>query len=283
MKKRKQSARLPDEPRPVDGTSLIETITRFWVTIVIILVILYAALLMISRTAGFSGLLRQRLENLSGIPISVERVHANFSMDLVVEGLRGGHNLTNGYASIIIGRAEMYWNIMPLIRGSGWPFRELKVNDCAIRFSQDKEGKWQPLNFLHQAIAPWVEIEDEAGSEPNTAAIEYLRSVRAKIDVSNVNITWLGATDESVPRATIKGLSFRTEPVRPMGRDVLWCQMQIERSETEGIDRINQLDIEWIRQSDQDVVLRMGGVEKGSNVLLPTSNTLLPNEESEIE
>lgn len=273
MKKKKLSARMTDEPRPVDGTSLIETITRFWVTIVVILIILYAALLMISRTDGFSGLLRQRLENLSGIPISVERVHANLSMDLVVEGLRGGHDLSNRFASITIGRAEMYWNIMPLIRGSGWPFRELKVNDCDIRFSQDKEGTWQPLTFLHQAIAPWVEIEDEAGSEPNTAAIEYLRSVRAKIDVSNVNITWLGATDESVPRATIKGLNFRTEPVRPMGQDVLWCKMQIARSETEGIDRINQLDIEWIRQSDQDVVLRMGDLSVKRNIQLPTSNT----------
>jgi len=271
MKKKKLSARLPDEPRPVDGTTLIETITRFWVTLVVIVIILYAAMLMISRTDGFRGILRQRLENLSGIPISVEKVHANLSMDLVVEGLRGGNNLTNGIPSVIIGRAEMYWNILPLIRGTGWPFRKLNVTDCAIRFSQDKMGVWQPLTYLHQAIAPWVEIEDEAGSEPNTMAIEYLRQVRAKINVSNVTITWLGATDESVPRATIKGLNFRAEPVRPLGQDVLWCQMQIERSETEGIDRINQLDIEWIRQSDQDVVLRMGNEETKRNVQDSTS------------
>lgn len=272
MKKKKLKARLPDDPRPVGRTSLIETITRFWVTLAIIAVILYGALLVISRTEGFSSLVRQRLETLAGIPVSIERVHASLSLDLVVEGLQGGANLTNQVPEISIGRAEMYWNIIPLIRGRGWPFRDLKVTDCTIRFAQGTDGEWKPLTFLHRAIAPWVEIEDESGSGPSTAAIEYLRSVRAHVDVSGVNIYWLGVNDESPPRAVIRGLNFRAEPVRPMSQDVLWCRMQIERSEIEGIDRINKLDMEWIRLSDQDVVLRLAH-EEGLNGRQPAFDT----------
>lgn len=257
--KKKQYARYQPEPIPDDTGSLIETITRFWVTIAVIAVIVYASALVISRTDGFRGIVRQRIETMTGLTLSIDRIYASPALDLVMEGIKEA-NATNHVPVVDIERAELYWRVIPMFRGSGWPFSRLHIRGCNLRFTPGPEGTWTPLPKIQQAVLPWIGLAPrETADDPEMHVTEYLRRVKARVELENVRLAWLGATDDAPLAATVEGLFFSCQPVRPMSQDVLWCTMKIARAETSGYEWVRNLDLEWIRQFDQDVVLRLSG------------------------
>jgi len=254
---------MSSDPQAAPKSSLVETITRFWVTLVIILIILYVAILMISRTDGFRGVVRQRLEMLSGMNLSVDRVYAKPRLDLVVEGLREATNAAHAVSSFEINRIEFAWRWVPLIRGEGWPFRRLHIQDGQMMFTQKPDKSWTPLPRLHPLVATWLDIPAALeNADEKLLATEWLRTMKADISLKNINLIWLSPVEEEPPLVLIEGLHLKTSPMRPFREPVMWFEMTVERAANLGVVWARNLHMEWIRLSDQDVVLRYRQVEE---------------------
>lgn len=261
--KKKHSSRIGPEPRAVEPNSLVESITRFWLTLFIISVILYVSALVISRTAGFRDLVRQQLEMKSGVPLKVEKMHASFGLDLILEGIQEAA-VTNRQPGLLIKKAELHWRLLPLIGGKGWPFKRLKLVDPVLRFTQSTDGNWTPLPQLNDVLAPWVEIATTNTAESGNVIhlTDYLRNERAKLEITNLRLVWQSSDENASLLALIEGLDIETAAVRPFSDDFMWFKMNIRRGERNGVEWANGVSLEWIRMPDQDVILKLTGTIK---------------------
>jgi len=261
MKKKKLSAWVRPEPKTVEANSLIETITRFWVTIFIIAAILYLAIMVISRTEGFRDLVRQRLEIMSGMTLEVEQVRATLNLNLILEGVKEKPAETNRLSGLTVQRADLHWRLLPLIRGEGWPFKRLKMENVELRFTQARDGTWSPLSSLNDALAPWVEIATTNTTETGNVLhiTDYLREEKAEVEITNLRIAWMGPEEATPPLALVEGLNFQSAAIRPFNENLMWFIMKIQHGERNQVVWANGVNIEWIRMPDQDVILKLTG------------------------
>ncbi|HMP90330.1 MAG TPA: hypothetical protein PJ991_09005 [Kiritimatiellia bacterium] len=256
MKSRKRDFRQEtSEPHVAPKVSFLESITRFWVTIFIIAIILYVAALLISRTDGFRGIVRQRLEMLSGMNLSIGRVHATPGLDLVLEDIR--ESVTNDVTvgRLQIKRVELMWRLAPLIRGTGWPLTYLHVENGHVLFAQKSDGTWTPWPDFHTMVSPWLEIPGVLPSnEPST--IDWMRREKVQVSLKDINLLWRSPLDGDPPAILIEGLDLKTSIVKPFSELVLWFDIKINRAAKGGVVWLRQFSMEWIRTADMDVVLR---------------------------
>jgi len=225
---------------------------------------------MISRTDGFKGIVRQQLEVITGIPVAIDQVGADPAFNLVILGVTEAA-ATNRPSRFTIGKAELKWRMQSLFRDGGWPFRYLMIKDCTVQFAKDKAGQWSPAPALASAFAPWVEtgVEFDARSTAGSHITEFLRQNKARLDARNVNAAWFASPTNDLPLFSVSGLDLSTDPVQPLDGNVLWCTMTVQHVGSGESTLLRDLSIEWIRQADQDVVLRVTGLDPAPVTLSP--------------
>lgn len=233
--------------RAAERDSVLQAITRFWVTLLIIAVILYATLLVVGRLAGFKDLVQNALEPLIGLPVKLDEVRVRPDLSLAIKGLHDDQDQLR----VEMARAHVRW--VGLMRGASWPFRSLDIDGATIRFSQAAEGRWQPMPALAGALLPWMKPD---GQHIEQAELwESIRVADTKLDVRNVSLTWVSGATNLVNE--IDGLSLTTAMVKPFSDDILWSKLHITAARAEGIEWLRDLHVEWLRMPGQDVVLKV--------------------------
>ncbi len=249
---KKQTDARPPELHMAGGASLVQTITRFWLTLFFVLLVVYATVMVIGRLAGFRDLVRQRLELLTGVALTIDEVRLTPGLNLRVKDIV--EVTTNDLPALRVGEAVVDWKLSGLLRGTAWPFRSLKLRDAEVRFRMAAGGTWMPLPDLAGALLPWV----SAGHRHDESNIsEWMRVNHMRMSVRGGLMAWLPDGTNDLPHTIIEGIDFDAASVRPFGDPVGWFNLRIKRAQTGDEAWLRDLELEWLRASDQDVVIRV--------------------------
>lgn len=252
-------SRRPNEITEPESGRWLESITRFWITMVIIAAILYFAAYAISRSDGFRDIVQQRLSELAGTPLSIREARADAMMNLVLEGINDSANHTNQLPGIEIAYAKLKWRWIPLLTGTGWPFKQLHVRDGTIRFTQATDGTWSPLPELESRLSPWMEVPGTPTNVLLTSITESMRLVGVDVSLENVNAVWRTGFPDEPPVARVEGVHLKTAPLKPFDDPVIWFAMKIGRAESGEVEWLSNIELSWIRLPDTDAVLQQSG------------------------
>ncbi len=254
------SRKLKSESAPeLDRGSIVESITRFWLTALIIAGILYAAILMISRSDGFRDIVQQRLGMLAGMNVTVGKAWADPLLNLEIQQVDARISTNQALPNLRIGHASLNWRWMALLRGAGWPFDKLEAENVDIRFVMSTNNVWQPFPALHDMLAPWVKLTGSESSSTNMPATETMRDLGVKLSISNGSIRWVSAEPDEPPLALVEGIEFLSDSIQPLNKELMWFDMSIRRAETGEIEWLSGYSLEWIRTSEKDIPVKQSG------------------------
>jgi hypothetical protein len=256
---KKKHAYASRETEPVESGRVLENITRFWVTLLVIALILYIAVYAISRSEGFRDIVQQRLSLMTGTPLVIEQSRADVWMNLILTGVSDSTNAIAQSPGISIGYARLKWRWIPLLRGEGWPFDHLHIKDATIRFSQTTNGVWRPFPMLHDAIKPLLTLDADSTQATPASITEVMRMAAMDIYLENITLIWRPPFPDEPPLAVVEMAYLKTAPLEPFGDPVLWFKMRLGRVESDQVEWLRDVDMEWIRRPDQDVVLHRTG------------------------
>lgn len=260
MIRRRSNAGKKDElqPAPAGHSSILQSITRFWLSLVVIAVLLYAALLAIGYTAGFRNLVEQKMETMTGLKMKIDKAHIGFDLNIRMAGIRGTLPLTNALPAIEVGKLHINPVLMDLLREDTWPFREFAAEQVVVRFFASGET-WKPLPVVAGAIAPWMSagIASNGTSDAETSIIRGLLDRDVRIRVTDARIAFVHDQKPEVPVALADGLALDMVSIQAFDERALWSRMKVRSLQNRGLEWMSDLELEWIRQADQDVILRI--------------------------
>lgn len=259
--------------------SILRTILRAIATATVLLAIAYVAGLMIGRTDGFRSIVAERLGELLGQAVKVERVSLGLSYALTVEGIvtEGTRRLNS--PGIRIGRLRAAPRWSDLWRRGRLGLAQLEIEKAVLVFERDEEGRWAPealagyaellakqLNFSF----PPPETVSAAPAAPRDVSGEQSRNRRRsarpllaapdpampapRIVVRRGEIAWW--LDNSVPFASVEGLSASMTPLEAPGRRMIHYRVDVKRAASRGGQALRDASLELLDIGDQRLVLR---------------------------
>lgn len=248
----------PPEPAPEEG-SLLESVTRFWVTTLILLAIAYGTVLMISRTDGFRDLVRQDLTERAGFPVRLGASRMTPGLTIELKDVQGFLH-TNAPPVVRIHEATLRVRWIPWLRGDGWPVSRLTLDAPDLRFVATTNGGWQPFPWLHEALGPHIRLPGVGTQSVAVSTTEWLRQQAMELDVRDARLRWEAGVADEPPVALLEGVALVTRPIRPESESYQWFSLQIGRAETEEVEWMRDARTVWIRMSDRDVVVMTNGM-----------------------
>lgn len=261
-----------DDLQPVVAghSSILQSISRFWLSMLVILVLLYAALLAIGRTDGFRNLVEQKIENMSGMGIMIDKAHIGFDLHVRLQNIRGMSPATNVVVALEVAKLVVRPVFLELLREDPWPVRSLVADRAIVRFYRDGET-WQPMPALANALAPWMNAGGTNAPERSAEAIilDALLRKDVRISLTGARVMFMDGYDGEVPVALADGINFDTVNLQPFEERVLWSRIMIKTLQNNGTEWMSDLELEWIRQKDQDVILRIQKAPGAEATALP--------------
>lgn len=248
-----------EPPASSDEGGLLETITRFWVTTVILALIIYATMLMISRTAGFRDFMRHALTERVGFPVTVGESRVSPRLSIVLTDVQGFLR-TNEAPVLRIAEAAMTVRWIPLVRGDLWPVSRLVLDQPDVRFVATTNRGWQPLPWVHPALGPSIRLPGIDTGVLTTAATEWVRSKGLELEIRNGRLRWDAVTADEPPVALLEGIDLVTRPIRPETETLQWFSLHVDRAETEEVEWMRDARTVWIRMPDRDVIVSTNGM-----------------------
>lgn len=216
-------------------------LSRAIATTLILVGILYAGLLLVSRTEGFSDIVRGQLAKQFGLEMKVGSASLTPGLTLVlneVEGHVPKHALKPGVSAR---RAVIRWRWSGFV-GGGSRLRTLSVEDAKVRFSPDGTGVWQPVAFSE--VSTWfarqVHLDLDRYTNRFLKTLSTNGEVRAievldlfaeeRIEWRGGSVHWQIVTNSEIAR--VEGVRLNTAHVQLPGRDLTHYQLQIDRAAT---------------------------------------------------
>lgn len=247
----------PPPPPPEGG--LLESITRFWVTAVILVLIVYGTVLMVSRTAGFRDLVRQELSERAGFPVRVGESRISPGLAMVLTDIKGFLR-TNEAPVLRVAEARLTVRWIPLLRGELWPVSRLVMSQPDLRFVAATNRGWQPLPWVHQALGSSIRLPGvDTGTLAGTAT-EWVRSQGLELELRDGTLRWDADLADEPPVALLEGIDLVTRPIRPEDETLQWFSLHVDRAETEGVEWMRDARTVWIRMPDRDVLVSTNGM-----------------------
>ncbi len=263
------------EPDHHAQPSALQRITRFWVSCLVILIILYAALLFVSRTDGFRDLVRENLERRFDHALVIEGTTLTPGCNLKLEGVRSRKEEGDGPGDLRVASAELELSLLSWVRGNGW-VTDVKIDGCAVMMAIDETGSWQPGLFA--GAAGWVSaqlgISGVPGSESPGASSASPTGVDASdtgpearrrsfpgITLTDGAFQWYDAGGNLLAAAS--GVGLVVTSVRVPGRSIHYIHLKLDRADVAGMTMAADLDTEILSTGDQHMVLTLQGELRG--------------------
>jgi len=218
--------RLSDQPAGL-------LVRRFFITLGIVLIILYVGILFLSRLPGFAYIAGEKFGDYTGLSSTPARSWCDTGLNIFLEDLKSNPDLVKQRGALDIKRVEMYWDrhgvelvVVEEPRaelhyrpGFGWvPSRLGKV--ASLPLFDDLEGEpAPPPKKVVEDDPPGVDIVPSPRAEPrppaaSLAPINFLAPKRglprSRILIQNGHLELLDRN--AVSRATITALNLEFTP-----------------------------------------------------------------------
>lgn len=253
---------------------------RYLTLILLTLVLIaYAALQAMARTAGFRDLVGQQLESRLGLPVKIEGSTVNWRFDLTLENLVTEGTKRPDSPGLRAKRIHLAWSLAGFWR-TGIGVRSVELDHASVVFKQEEDGTWAPREFqaLSDVLGPWLEFDlqarpstnrtttaGEAEATPDPAQVttlkveavkswsESLKDSGIRVALSDCDLTWWDGA--SVPRATVQGVGLRLTPVEVPGRTLHHLILQVHKAVSQRGDQVRNLRVEMLDAGTQKVIL----------------------------
>ncbi len=242
----------PDADEPPEA--LIHTITRFWVSLLLIVLIAYGTVLAIGRSAGFRDYARQRLEDQLGIALAVEAMRLTPTFELVLEGVK--EVVPNGKRLPAIEAASIGLRIRwsDWLRGRPWPFRACRVVGLVVHWRAEADQSWQPWPGIGASLLGVMRGDGES----SRAVLNVLVERRLRVALEGARLGWF-VGDALAPVADAEGIVLDLAVLAPRGEPLVWGNVQARYVEVDGRVIMRDGDWEWISLPEGRNVLLRGG------------------------
>lgn len=251
--------RTREEPPEPDDGSLLESVTRFWVTTVILILIVYVTVVMISRTDGFRDLVRQELSERVGFTVKIGASRLSPGLSIQLEDIRGFLR-TNEPPVVQIAAATLNVRWIPLLRGDLWPVEQLALQAPDFRFVATTNRGWQPLPWIHAALGPSLRLPGAESQALAAGVTEWMRAQSVDLAITDGRLRWDAAAADEPPVAVLEGVDLVTRSIRPENEPLQWFSLHVDRAETEEVEWMRDAQTTWIRMPDRDVVVATNGM-----------------------
>lgn len=245
--------------------SAIRTVRRLITTLAILAIMLYAAVLALSRSNGFRSYVETGLSEALGVEVSLIRVYITPGLELVMEDAVAGHPDQPGAAGAKAGRI--------VVNGSPWRpagrrIRSVSVENGSLSLAPDASGAWAPAAvsapieaLIHGA---GLDLQDmrpskggaEAGGTIPPVSIAAPRAAVSPVPhlrLKGVSIVWWKA--DRTRLAAIEQLDAELTPVDLPGRVMTHLRMEAGAFNGPGGEWISPFRAECLWGGDQRIVL----------------------------
>ena len=245
---------------------------RFWVLLAWTLffcVLLYGALLLLSRTDGFRSLLAEQLEQRYGLRVSMASSRLDWQLNLHLEGMQltdqGGEA---DHPQLFVGKVMLSWEF------PGWSLSPvsavLVLDDCQIKMVQDKTGAWQPavvrplaerigrigrmgsMNLITSTEEP---VAASVAEEPEPESKSDLQSSRFAVRdlrITNSQLSWWRDGKELV---AVKGITFVRHAVLVGGRELVYYKLDADEAQLGPARKMDDLSFEVLSTEGRTIIL----------------------------
>ncbi len=236
---------------------------RLVVVTVLLLILLYGALILISRTQGFKAIVEKRISSILEIPVTIERVKLDLSLNFSAERLKSSKAGRKGEPGLSAERVVCDISLSHFIK-NGSLVESVAIHTGRLYLAQTAEG-WAPAVVGEPAaeLSPWLGIQmlDLPGAEPEKEkTVADQEPVKSRlpagdavaISVRNGSVVWWGPDRESAARA--EGIDVLKTPLTtPVNRLRHWF-VTIRHLET-ARSTMRQLSMEVLEQQGGAVLL----------------------------
>jgi hypothetical protein len=243
---------------------------RFTATAVAVLLILYAALLVIPRTRGFRYVLEERLTSALGAEVSIESSSMTPSLQLLLDAIRVRMDTEFGEAGLVVEEAEINWSLRDFLVPARSAVRAVAARNGSLTLVPGAVGAWEParlagpaermLDVLGIDLEEHFEFDepvpggnprsDEDGKGERPRPEEWSR---ARLSLVNGSLTWRGYEGERL--ASASGLTLKVTPLDLSNRRARHVLLEMDQLVVNGDIDLRDARLEWIAMNRQQVLL----------------------------
>jgi hypothetical protein len=208
-------------------------------TLLILLAILYAGALLLSRTAGFADIVRGQLEKSIGLEFKVGHSALSPGLALVLENVQATVPKNPLKPGVEAKRVVISWHWSKLLFG-GDPLRDVRAEDCDLHFTFDQAGRWQPSQF--NQISEWLaqrfqlDLNRYAALAARTAPTnspagnELDLFAEERVVIKNAHVHWQVVPGSEIARA--EGVDLASTRVKLPNREITHFLLHFGRADT---------------------------------------------------
>lgn len=205
-------------------------IGRFFVTVLIILVVLLVTIFFAVRTRGGHAFIEERIERQLGVALHIERMRIGWPYALVMEGLR-----TEGFdeAGERPGFAGQEVRLGPSLRAR----YALFVRRGHVRLVADDQARWTPACFARLSELPYGDLADITDMLP-------FASGHAALEIEGGRVEWFGR--DGAIMSSAHGIHYAVTPVRIPGRHMRHHALSLYSMTRPNGARMSDVSCEWL-------------------------------------
>lgn len=251
---------LVDEPRS-------RPFARFFATTAIILVVLYVAALVISRTDGCRAFVAEKWGDQLGLPLAIGKVWADWRLDVHAEQVATTGFGEPGVPGLQLATLFVGWRWADLFTMHRFPVRRVEIVGGDVAFAPNKEGGWlpRPLDAPATWLAEQLHIDlgvvehVEKPSRVPASPVQKIdtplkRVAQTTLRIKQAGGVWWGPEGEELAR--VSGLNLSTTPLRVPTRQMLHVYITGERVHgLHGGDE-RAIELEFLQSGDDVFLLR---------------------------
>lgn len=270
-RKKKFEQSSPEEHVPRPG--LLVKLNRLVMTLIVLIIIVYGALLAASRTDGFRGLIRDELETRLGLPMKLQKAWLDPSLDLHLRGLDARESAAHAKASLQAESVAIQWAPWESLRRGSFVPVSLTLQTGSLAFAATVSGAWEPsvLSSIGADVAEWLNMDVPRKSPPastNAVATNATEAVDAadlkafrlgtlRIELQDSELVWWGSTSQELAR--VSGVNLSVTPNDVPNRRLTHYLLGVREASASSGFLMRGITMEMIDTGDKQVVLQFDG------------------------
>ncbi len=250
---------------------------RFVRTAMVVVIILYVATLLISRTDGFRYMVEERLKERTGAELNLGKVQMNMGMDLVLRDLAGPDLPERAVPGFQVERMTFRWSVPRFFQRGRVPLSRIVIEGADIRLVRNGEGRWQPAAFVEpvDVLSDWAGMvvpapprspaepraDDRSTDDALSEEIDVFRRETAYV-IRETDIRW--EEHDGTVLAALRNVRLDMTPLRVPPRDLQHVWLRVESGRTADGRTFRDLQVE-LAIHDQQATLLGRSVDWGSD------------------